>query len=55
MREGGGEWNVRGTSLNRCKLLHLEWIDNKVLPHSTRNHIQSPGIDHDEKLYKTHI
>ena len=40
-RDGWGVW------LSRCKLLHLEWINNKVLPYSTRNYTQSPGIDHD--------
>ena len=35
--------------VNRCKLLHLEGIDNKVLLYSTGNYIQSPGIDHDGK------
>ena len=27
--------------------LPLEWINNKVLPYSTGNYIQSLGIDHD--------
>ena len=49
-REGGGgnetDWEF---GVNRCKLLHVEWIDNKVLQYSTGNHIQSPGIDHAEK------
>ena len=35
--------------VNRCKLLYLEWIDNKVLLNSTGNCRQSPGIDHDGK------
>ena len=33
--------------VGRCKLLHLEWISNKVLLYSTENCIQSLGIDHD--------
>ena len=38
---GGGrgmDWEFR---VNRCKLLYLEWIDNEVLLHSTRNFVQS--------------
>ena len=35
----------------RCHLLHLEWINNKVLLYSTGNSIQSPGVDHDGKEY----
>ena len=37
--------------VSRCKLLHLEWINNKVLLHSTGKYIQSPGIDHNGKEY----
>ena len=33
------------------KLLHLEWIDNKVLLYSTGNYIQSRGINHNGKEY----
>ena len=44
----GGEHGV-----GRCKLLHLEWISNEALLYSTRNYIQSLGIDHDRKKYKT--
>ena len=32
--EGGMAWEV-GTS--RCKLLYIEWKNNKVLPYSTEN------------------
>ena len=35
--------------VNRLKLLHLEWIINRFLLYSTRNSIQSPGIEHDGK------
>ena len=35
--------------VNRCKLLHLEWIDSKFLLYCTGNYIQSPGIDYDGK------
>ena len=35
----------------RCKLLHLEWINNKVLLYSTGDYIQSPGINNNRKEY----
>ena len=35
----------------RCKLLHLEWINNKVLMYSTGNYIQYPVINHNGKEY----
>jgi len=41
--------------VSRCKLLHLEWINNEVLLYSTGNYIQSPGIDHDGKSYLKNI
>ena len=37
--------------IGRCKLLHLEWINNRVLPYSTGNYIQSPGINHNGKEF----
>ena len=43
--EGGGggmEWEF---GVSRCKLLYIEWINNKVLMYSTGNHIQYPGIN----------
>ena len=51
-RGGGGsriDWEF---GVGRCKLLHLEWMSNKVLLHSTGNYIKSPAIDHDEKYFK---
>ena len=33
----GTDWEF---GVSRCKLLHLEWINN-------RNYIQSPGINYD--------
>ena len=43
--EVGGdiEWEVR---INRCKLLYIEWINNKVLLYSTENYIQYSIINH---------
>ena len=37
--------------VGRCKLLHLEWINNKVLLYSTRSYIQSPVINHNGKEF----
>ena len=48
--QGGGtgmDWEL---GVNRCKLLHLEWIDKKVLPYDTGNSIQFPRINHDGKV-----
>ena len=45
----GTDWEV---DVNRCKLLHLEWISNEVLLHSTGNYNQSLGIDHDGRSHK---
>ena len=35
----------------RRKLLHLEWINNKVLPYSTGNYSQYSAINHNGKEY----
>ena len=35
--------------LSRCKLLHIEWMNNKVLMYNTENHIQYPMINHNGK------
>ena len=32
------------SGVGRCKLLHLEWINNKVLMYSTGTYIQHPVI-----------
>ena len=44
----GMDWEF---GVGRCKLLHLEWINNKVLLYSTGNYVQSPEINHNEKEY----
>ena len=36
----------------RCKLINLEWISNEVLLYSTRNYIESLGIDNDGRYYE---
>ena len=47
-REGkNGEFGIR-----RCKLLFIEWINNKVLLYSTRNCIQYPMIKHNGNEYE---
>ena len=45
-RSRGMDWEF---GVSRYKLLHLEGIRNEVLPYSTGNYIQPPGIDHDGK------
>ena len=45
---GGMKWEV---GVSRCKLLYLEWINNKVLLSSTENYIQYPMINHNGKEY----
>ena len=42
-------WEV---GISRCKLLYIDWINNKVLLYSTGNYIQYPGINHNGKEYK---
>ena len=37
--------------VSRGKLLHIAWINNKVLLYSTRNYIQYPMINHNGKEY----
>ena len=37
--------------ISRCKLLYIEWINNKVLLYSTGNYIQYPVINHNGKEY----
>ena len=44
---GGGSGMDKEFGVGRCKLLHLEWINNEVLLHSTGNYVQSLGIEHD--------
>ena len=37
--------------VSRCKLLYIEWINNKVLVYSTGNYIQYSVINHNEIEY----
>ena len=41
--------------LSRCKLVYIEWMNNKVLLHSTGNYIQYPVITIVEKNTKKNI
>ena len=45
----GMDWDF---GVGRCKLLHLEWINNKVLLHSTGSYIRYPVIKHNRILKK---
>ena len=38
--------------VSRCKLLHREWINSKVLLYSTGKYIQYPVINHNGKEYE---
>ena len=40
------------SGVSRCKLLHLEWINNKALLYSTGNYIQYSEINHNGKEYE---
>ena len=52
-RGGGKEgWEV-GVSI--CKLLYIEWINNKVLLYSTGNHIKYPMINHNGRECKKNV
>ena len=49
--QGRGVWE--GTDwefgISRCKLLYIEWINNKVLLYSTGDYIQYLVINHNDK------
>ena len=49
--EGWGKDGL-GIGSSRCKLLYIEWINNKVLPYRTGNYIQYPLINHNGKEYE---
>ena len=47
---GGGRGGREGEfGVSRCKLLHFEWISNKVQLYSVGNYIQSLERDHDRR------
>ena len=41
-RAGGDEGKDWECGISRCKLLYIEWINNKVLLYSPGNYIQYP-------------
>ena len=47
-RGGGGgiDWEF---GISRCKLLYIEWINNKVLLYSPGNYLQYRVINHNGK------
>ena len=47
----GGEMNGE-FGISRCKLLYTEWIDRKVLLHSTGNYTQYPVINRNGEEYE---
>ena len=47
--EGVGEGMDWEIGVSRCRLLHIEWINSKVLLYSTGNYIQYPMINHNGK------
>jgi len=49
-REQGRERDGLGFGAGRCKLFHLEWINQGLLC-STGNCIQSPGVNDNGKEY----
>lgn len=52
---GEGEWAGMDWESGICKskLLHIEWINNKILLYSTGNYIQYLVIYHNGKEYET--
>ena len=49
--KGEGEKWTGKSEISKCKLRHLDWINNKVLLDSTGNNTQSLGINHTRKEY----
>ena len=46
---GGGRGMDWVFAISRCKLVYIEWINNKVLLYSAGNYIQHPVINHNGK------
>ena len=51
-REGGGGGMDYEVGISRCKLVYIEWVDNKVLLYGTGNSTQYPVINRNGKEYK---
>ena len=45
----GGQKERLGFGISRCKLLYIEWINNKVLLYSRGYYIQCRVTNHNEK------
>ena len=43
------DWEL---GISRCKLLYIEWINNRFLLYSTGNYIPHPVINHNGKEYE---
>ena len=43
---GGKDWEF---GVSRCKLVHIGWINNKIVLYSTGNYIQYSVINHNGK------
>ena len=48
-RGGGMEWEF---GINRCELVYIGWINDKVLLYSTGTYIQYPVINHNGKKHE---
>ena len=46
---GGMDWEF---GISRCKVLYIEWINNRVLLYSTGNYIQYPVTNHNGNKYE---
>ena len=46
---GREDWEF---GVSRCKLLHIGWVNNKILLYSTGNYIQYLLINHNGKDYE---
>ena len=53
--KGGGGGMYWEFGISRCKLLHIEWINDKVLLYSTGNYIQYTVINIMENNMKKNI
>ena len=40
------------SEISRCKLVYTEWIDNKVLLHSTGTYVHHPVITYNGREYE---
>ena len=50
---GGAPGGVEEESgVSRCKILHIEWVNNKVLLRNTGNYTHYSVINHNGKEYK---